>query len=142
MQAPPFIVSQSENSKESLTFGVKSRGTVDKRITTVIYYQMFLFVLKNCRYNFNMDKGPVNIEWFIGAQTNLAYNCLDRHIEAGQGDKIAFYFEGNDIGQIKLVSNKPIRKESSAPAVAVRLSKDRKWIHYQGQDILWPTDEY
>lgn len=46
-----------------------------------------------------MDKGPVNIEWFIGAQTNLAYNCLDKHIEAGQGDKIAFYFEGNDVGQ-------------------------------------------
>lgn len=45
-----------------------------------------------------MDKGSVSVEWFVGAQTNLAYNCLDRHIEAGHGDKVAFYFEGNDLG--------------------------------------------
>lgn len=36
-----------------------------------------------------MDKGPVSIEWFSGAETNIAYNCLDRHVEAGKGDKVA-----------------------------------------------------
>ena len=50
-----------------------------------------------CRYNFNMDKGPISIEWFSGAETNIAYNCLDRHVEAGKGDKIAMYWEGNDL---------------------------------------------
>ena len=44
-----------------------------------------------------MDKGPVSIEWFSGAETNIAYNCLDRHVEAGKGDKIAMYWEGNDL---------------------------------------------
>lgn len=33
-------------------------------------------------------------KWFDGAQTNLSYNCLDRHIEAGRGDKIAIHWEG------------------------------------------------
>jgi len=32
--------------------------------------------------------------WFVGARTNLAYNCLDRQIEAGRGDHPAILFEG------------------------------------------------
>jgi len=30
----------------------------------------------------------VSIEWFIGAKTNVAYNALDRHVEAGKGDTV------------------------------------------------------
>ncbi len=33
-------------------------------------------------------------KWFVNGKTNLAFNCLDRHVEAGLGDKVAFYFEG------------------------------------------------
>lgn len=44
-----------------------------------------------------MDKGPVSIEWFNGAETNIAYNCLDRHVEAGKGGKVAMFWEGNDL---------------------------------------------
>ncbi|MFC5501824.1 acetate--CoA ligase [Lysinimonas soli] len=32
--------------------------------------------------------------WFVGGQLNVAYNCLDRHVEAGLGDRVAYYFEG------------------------------------------------
>ena len=33
-------------------------------------------------------------KWFIGGELNVSYNCLDRHVEAGQGDKVAFHWEG------------------------------------------------
>ncbi|WP_036321700.1 acetate--CoA ligase [Microbacterium gubbeenense] len=33
-------------------------------------------------------------EWFVGGRLNVAYNCVDRHVEAGRGDKVALYFEG------------------------------------------------
>ena len=33
-------------------------------------------------------------KWFDGSRTNLSYNCLDRHIDAGRGDKIAIHWEG------------------------------------------------
>ncbi|MDH4168647.1 MAG: acetate--CoA ligase [Acidimicrobiia bacterium] len=33
-------------------------------------------------------------KWFIGGQLNVSYNCLDRHVEAGRGDRIAFHWEG------------------------------------------------
>jgi len=33
-------------------------------------------------------------KWFIGGELNVSYNCLDRHVEAGRGEKVAFYWEG------------------------------------------------
>jgi acetyl-CoA synthetase len=32
--------------------------------------------------------------WFVGGRLNVAYNCLDRHVDAGGGDKVAFHWEG------------------------------------------------
>ena len=37
---------------------------------------------------------PPFAKWFVGGKLNAAYNCLDRHVEAGRGDKVAYYFEG------------------------------------------------
>ena len=33
-------------------------------------------------------------KWFVGGELNVSYNCLDRHVLAGKGDKVAFHFEG------------------------------------------------
>ena len=33
-------------------------------------------------------------KWFVGGQLNVSYNCLDRHVLAGKGDKVAIHFEG------------------------------------------------
>jgi acetyl-CoA synthetase len=33
--------------------------------------------------------------WFVGGQLNASYNCLDRHVEAGRGDRVAYHFEGD-----------------------------------------------
>ena len=33
-------------------------------------------------------------KWFVGGRLNVSYNCLDRHVEAGRGDKVAIYWEG------------------------------------------------
>ena len=32
--------------------------------------------------------------WFVGGKLNVAYNCLDRHVEAGLGDRVAYHWEG------------------------------------------------
>jgi len=32
--------------------------------------------------------------WFVGGTLNVSYNCVDRHVAAGRGDKVAFYWEG------------------------------------------------
>jgi acetyl-CoA synthetase len=33
-------------------------------------------------------------KWFVGGTLNVSYNCLDRHVEAGQGQKVAYHWEG------------------------------------------------
>jgi acetyl-CoA synthetase len=35
-----------------------------------------------------------NAKWFVGGQLNVSYNCLDRHVEAGRGDRVAYHWEG------------------------------------------------
>ncbi|MEV0660106.1 acetate--CoA ligase [Actinomadura luteofluorescens] len=37
---------------------------------------------------------PPFAKWFVGGELNVAYNCVDRHVEAGRGDKVAFHWEG------------------------------------------------
>ncbi len=33
-------------------------------------------------------------KWFVGGKLNVAHNCLDRHVDAGRGDKVAYLWEG------------------------------------------------
>jgi acetyl-CoA synthetase len=33
-------------------------------------------------------------KWFVGGKLNVAYNCVDRHVESGHGDQVAIRFEG------------------------------------------------
>lgn len=37
---------------------------------------------------------PPFAKWFVGGEVNAAYNALDRHVEAGLGDRVAIHFEG------------------------------------------------
>jgi acetyl-CoA synthetase len=41
-----------------------------------------------------LDWKPPFAKWFIGGKLNASYNCLDRHVLEGRGDRVAFYFEG------------------------------------------------
>ena len=37
---------------------------------------------------------PPFAKWFVGGRINAAYNCVDRHVEAGKGDKVAIHWVG------------------------------------------------
>ncbi|MDO9398499.1 MAG: acetyl-coenzyme A synthetase N-terminal domain-containing protein, partial [Herbiconiux sp.] len=40
---------------------------------------------------------PPFAKWFVGGKINAAYNCVDRHVEEGRGDKVAFHFVGEPV---------------------------------------------
>lgn len=44
----------------------------------------------------SFDPGDLHIRWYEGGTTNASYNCLDRHVENGNGDKTALIFEPDD----------------------------------------------
>jgi len=40
------------------------------------------------------DSNPPFYKWFVGGKLNVSYNCLDRHVQGGLGDKVAYHWEG------------------------------------------------
>jgi acetyl-CoA synthetase len=49
-------------------------------------------------------------EWFVGGKTNASYNCLDRHLEAGLGDRVAIYWEGEP-GDTRILTYRDLHRE-------------------------------
>ncbi|WP_426182385.1 acetate--CoA ligase [Microbacterium sp. TWP3-1-2b2] len=56
--------------------------------------------------------------WFVGGKLNVAHNCVDRHVEAGRGDKVALYFEGEP-GDRAAVTYADLRRRVSQAANAL-----------------------
>src|SRR5437763_15644810 len=42
------------------------------------------------------DSNPPFYKWFADGKLNASYNCLDRHVEAGRGDRVAFHWRGEE----------------------------------------------
>ena len=42
------------------------------------------------------DSNPPFYKWFVGGKLNVSYNCLDRHVEAGIGDRVAYHWHGEE----------------------------------------------
>jgi acetyl-CoA synthetase len=43
-------------------------------------------------------------KWFVGGKLNVAYNCVDRHVEAGNGDRVAILWEGEPDGDSRVIT--------------------------------------
>jgi acetyl-CoA synthetase len=54
-------------------------------------------------------------KWFVGGKLNVAYNCVDRHVEAGHGDQVAYHWEGEP-GDTRSVTYRELLEESSRVA--------------------------
>jgi acetyl-CoA synthetase len=56
------------------------------------------------------DSNPPYYKWFTGGKLNISANCLDRHIDAGQGDKKAIVFEGEEGDSVSLTYRELLRE--------------------------------
>ena len=50
-------------------------------------------------------------KWFVGGELNICYNCVDRHVEAGKGAKVAYYWEGEGVGERKTITYSDLLKD-------------------------------
>jgi len=55
-------------------------------------------------------------KWFVGGKLNVTYNCLDRHVKAGNGDKTALIWEADEPGQVRKFSYTELLKEVNKAA--------------------------
>jgi acetyl-CoA synthetase len=63
---------------------------------------------------------PPYAKWFLGGKLNVAYNCVDRHVEAGLGDRVAFHWEGEPVGDRRDVTYADLLREVTRCANALR----------------------
>ena len=58
-------------------------------------------------------------KWFVGGELNVAYNCVDRHVERGLGDKVAYHWIGEP-GDTRTLTYRDLQREVNRAANALR----------------------
>jgi acetyl-CoA synthetase len=54
---------------------------------------------------------PPYAKWYLGGKLNVCFNCVDRHVEAGHGDKVAYYWEGEPVGERREITFADLQRE-------------------------------
>jgi acetyl-CoA synthetase len=62
---------------------------------------------------------PPFAKWFVGGQLNVSYNCVDRHVEAGNGDRVAFHWRGEE-GEERDVTYADLHRDVQRAANALK----------------------
>jgi acetyl-CoA synthetase len=62
------------------------------------------------RWDSILEWNPPWVKWFLGGKLNIAYNCLDRHVANGGGDKVAYYWEGEP-GEERTITYRELYEE-------------------------------
>ena len=62
---------------------------------------------------------PPFAKWFVGGQLNVAYNCVDRHVEAGYGDQVAIHWVGEPQDETRTITYAALQSEVNRAANAL-----------------------
>ena len=62
---------------------------------------------------------PPFAKWFVGGKLNASYNCVDRHVEAGHGDRVAYHWVGEPEGDTRDVTYADLKDQVSQAANAL-----------------------
>jgi acetyl-CoA synthetase len=54
---------------------------------------------------------PPYAKWFLGGTLNVCFNCVDRHVEAGNGDKVAYHWEGEPADDVRTISYADLQRD-------------------------------
>ena len=72
---------------------------------------------------------PPYAKWFIGAKLNVCYNCVDRHVEGGQGDKVAYFWEGEPEDDRRQITFRELQRDVVRFANALKKVGVKKGTH-------------
>ncbi len=65
-------------------------------------------------------------KWYLGGKLNVSYNCVDRHVSNGLGEKVAYYWEGEPEGDRRAITYADLQREVVKCANALRQLGVRK----------------
>jgi acetyl-CoA synthetase len=115
---------------ETRTFPPDQSFTAQANATKALYdeaerdYEAFWARLARERLSWDtpfektLEWEPPFAKWFLGGELNVAYNCVDRHVEAGLGDKVAYHWIGEP-GDTRTITYADLQREVSKAANAL-----------------------
>src|SRR5579884_71906 len=54
---------------------------------------------------------PPYAKWYLGGKLNVCFNCVDRHVEAGKGEKVAYHWEGESEGERRTITYADLQRD-------------------------------
>ena len=69
---------------------------------------------------------PPFAKWFVGGELNVAYNCVDRHVEAGYGSQVAIHWVGEPADETRTITYAALQSEVNRAANALEALGVRK----------------
>jgi len=69
---------------------------------------------------------PPFARWFVGGELNVAYNCVDRHVEAGHGEQVAIHWVGEPADDTRTITYAQLQGEVNRAANALEALGVRK----------------
>ena len=54
---------------------------------------------------------PPYAKWYLGGKLNVCFNCVDRHVEAGNGDRVAYFWEGEPEDERRAITFADLQRE-------------------------------
>jgi acetyl-CoA synthetase len=54
---------------------------------------------------------PPYAKWYLGGTLNVCFNCVDRHVDAGNGDKVAYHWEGEPEGEERAITYADLQRD-------------------------------
>src|SRR3954468_4590034 len=95
------LYAEADADREAFWAKQAERLTWDTKWTTVL----------------DWTNGPF-AKWFVGGKLNVAYNCVDRHVESGHGDQVAIHWVGEP-GDKRTITYNDLKREVSKAANAL-----------------------
>lgn len=119
------VLQQDHSFEPSAEFAANANGTADMYAAADTDYEAFWadqarrYVTWSKDFDTTLDwSGAPFAKWYVGGELNVAYNCVDRHVEAGNGDRVAIHFEGEQ-GDTRTVTYADLQKDVAKAANAL-----------------------
>ncbi|MFC8504425.1 acetate--CoA ligase [Pedococcus sp. NPDC057267] len=125
-------MSQSTSFEPSAEFAEQANGQAGLYDEAAADFEGFWATQARERISWSTDfgqtldwSGAPFAKWYVGGELNAAYNCVDRHVEAGNGDRVAIHFEGEG-GDTRTITYADLQRDVAKAANALESLGVRK----------------
>ena len=73
-------------------------------------------------------------KWYVGGQLNVTYNCVDRHVEAGNGDKVAYHWEGEPEDERRTITFADLQRQEDGEHCDIHAQRPQHHVRVEDRE--------